>query len=187
MPSKKVAFVNKNGYNLSAKLEFPLTKKPDAYAVFAHVFTGNKNLIASKHIGRALTLNGIAVLRFDFTGLGESEGNFADTNFTSNVDDLIAACDYLSEHYEAPKIIVGHSLGGAASIFAASQVDSVTAVATIGTPSEPDHVTHLIESSIEEINETGMAKVNIGGRHFTIKKQFLEDLQNKNMYGILKN
>ena len=118
MPSKKVYFSNKNGYQLSAKLDVPLDQHPIAYALFAHVFTGNKNLIASKHISRALTLNGIAVLRFDFTGLGESEGNFADTNFSSNVDDLLAACQFLSENYEAPEIIIGHSLGGAASIYA---------------------------------------------------------------------
>ena len=187
MPSKKVNFTNKNGYRLSAKLDMPLDQHPVAYALFAHVFTGNKNLIASKHISRALTLNGIAVLRFDFTGLGDSEGEFADTNFSSNVDDLIAACEFLTEHYESPEIIVGHSLGGAASIFAASQIESVKAVATIGTPAEPEHVTHLLENSLEEIERTGMAKVNIGGRHFTIKRHFLEDLRNKDMYGIISN
>jgi len=185
MIAKKVHFINNNGYKLSAKIDFPLTKRPIAYAVFAHVFTGSKSLFASKHISRALTLNGIAVLRFDFTGLGESEGDFSDTNFSSNVDDLLAACDYLADHYESPKIIIGHSLGGAASIFAASQVDSINAVATIGSPAEPAHVTHLLECSLEEIEQTGKARVNIGGRHFTIKKQFLEDLQSKNMFGIL--
>ncbi|MEE9438467.1 MAG: alpha/beta fold hydrolase [Saprospiraceae bacterium] len=187
MPSKKVEFININGYKLSARLEMPLTKKPSAYAVFAHVFTGSKNLSASRHISRALTLNGFAVLRFDFTGLGQSEGEFSDTNFSSNVEDLIAACQFLTDHYEAPKIIIGHSLGGAASIFAASQVESIVAVATVGTPSEPEHVTHLLESSIEDIESTGMAKVNIGGKVFTIKKQFLDDLKSKNMYKIVKN
>jgi putative redox protein len=187
MPSTKVQFTNKNGYRLSAKIDFPLDQKPEAYALFAHVFTGHKNLIASKHISRALTLNGIAVLRFDFTGLGESEGDFADTNFTSNVEDLLAACKFLTVNYVSPSIIIGHSLGGAASIYAASKIESVRAVATIGAPSEPEHVTHLLENSIEEIKSSGKAKVNIGGRHFTIKRQFLEDLQSKNMYGIIKN
>jgi putative redox protein len=187
MATKKIHFTNKSGYKLSAKLDFPITQQPLAYAVFAHVFTGNKNFQAARNISRALTLNGIAVLRFDFTGLGESEGDFADTNFSSNVDDLLAACDYLAENYQEAKIIIGHSLGGAASIFAASQVESIKAVATIGSPAEPSHVTHLLECGIEEINATGKARVNIGGRHFTIKKQFLEDLQSKNLYGILSN
>ena len=187
MSSKKINFKNSNGYTLSAVLELPINQAPFAYAVFAHVFTGNKSLSATRHISRALTLNGIGVLRFDFTGLGDSEGDFADTNFTSNVEDLLAACDYLANEYEAPKIIVGHSLGGAAAIFAASQVDSVTAVTTIGTPSEPEHVTHLLEDSIDAIEEHGFAQVNIGGRHFKIKKQFLDDLQSKNMYAVIKN
>lgn len=185
MPSKKVEFVNANGYKLSARLELPLTLKPDAYAVFAHVFTGSKSLSATRHISRSLTLNGIAVLRFDFTGLGDSEGDFADTNFTSNVEDLLAACDFLAENYQAPRIIIGHSLGGAASIFAASKVDSVTAVATVGTPSEPEHVTHLLSSKIQDIEQQGFAEVNIGGQVFTIKKHFLDDLRSKNMYNVI--
>jgi len=187
MPSKKVEFVNTNGYKLSARLEMPLTKKPDAYAVFAHVFTGSKNLSATRHISRALTLNGIAVLRFDFTGLGDSEGDFSDTNFTSNVEDLLAASKYLEDNYEAPKIMIGHSLGGAASVFAASKLDNIQAVATVGAPSEPEHVTHLLDSKIEDIERTGLAKVNIGGQIFTIKKQFLDDLRGKDMYNIVKN
>lgn len=187
MPSKRVTFTNANGYTLSARLEFPLVQKPDAYAVFAHAFTGSKSLKATRNISRSLTLNGIAVLRFDFTGLGDSEGDFSDTNFTSNVEDIIAAANYLTEHYESPKIMIGHSLGGAASIFAASQIESVRAVATIGTPSEPEHVTHLLESGIEEIEETGKAVVNIGGRSFTIKKHFLDDLKSKDMYEVLRD
>ena len=187
MPSKKVEFINKNGYKLSARVELPLDSKPDAYAVFAHVFTGSKSLSATRHISRALTLNGIAVLRFDFTGLGESEGDFSDTNFSSNVEDLLAACRFLRDNYNPPSIIIGHSLGGAASVFAASKVDSIKAVATIGTPSEPEHVTHLLTSKIEDIERTGMAEVNIGGQIFTIKKHFLDDLRSKNMFNIVKN
>jgi len=187
MPSKKVEFVNNNGYKLSARMELPLTARPDAYAVFAHVFTGSKSLSATRHISRALTLNGIAVLRFDFTGLGDSEGDFSDTNFTSNVEDLLAACRYLRDNYEEPSIMIGHSLGGAASVFAASKVDSIKAVATVGAPSEPEHVTHLLTSKLEDIERTGMAEVNIGGQVFTIKKHFLDDLRSKNMYKIVKN
>ena len=186
MPSKKVEFINKNGYALSARLELPLSSKPLAYAVFAHVFTGSKSLSATRHISRALTLNGIAVLRFDFTGLGESEGDFSDTNFTSNVEDLLAACRFLRDNYEEPSIMIGHSLGGAASVFAASKVDAIKAVATIGTPSEPEHVTHLLTGKLEDIEQTGMAEVNIGGQVFTIKKQFLDDLRSKNMFNIVK-
>ena len=116
-------------------------------------------------------------LRFDFTGLGESEGDFSDTTFTSNVNDLLAAAQYLEAHYEAPSILVGHSLGGAAVIFAANQLPSVNAIATIGAPSEPEHVSHLLQDNLEQIEQFGKAKVDIGGRVFTIKKEFLDDLQ----------
>ncbi len=187
MASLKVQFQNKLGFELSARLEFPLAKKPVAYVVFAHVFTGTKSLSATRHISRALTLNGYAVLRFDFTGLGQSEGDFADTNFTSNVDDIVAAAEFLKENYEAPKIIVGHSLGGAASIFASKKIDSVRAVATIGAPSQPEHVTHLLESNIDQIESQGKANVNIGGKQFTIKKQFLDDLRSKDLFNVIKN
>lgn len=186
MRSTKVEFINSNGYKLSAKLELPADQHPHSFALFSHVFTGNKNLTATRHISRALTLDGIGVLRFDFTGLGESEGDFADTNFTSNVEDLMAAAQFLTDNYEAPKIMIGHSLGGAAAIFAASRLDSVQAVATIGTPSEPEHVSHLLEDSLEKIEKDGVAKVSVGGRMFTIKKQFLDDIRNKNMFKLLK-
>ncbi len=187
MPSLKVDFVNNNGYHLRAKLDLPLSIRPLAYVVFAHAFTGSKNLSASRHISRALTVNGFAVLRFDFTGLGDSEGDFSETNFTSNVEDILAACRFLDEQYEAPKIIIGHSLGGAASIFAASQVQSIEAIATVGTPSEPEHVTHLLQDKIEVIEKTGMATVHIGGQKYTIKKQFLDDLKNKKMFEVIKH
>lgn len=187
MRSEKVHFVNSNGYKLSARLELPADQHPHTFALFAHVFTGNKNLTATRHISRALTLDGIAVLRFDFTGLGESEGDFADTNFTSNVEDLIAAAAYLEENYEAPKIMIGHSLGGAAAIFAASRLASIQAVATIGTPSEPEHVSHLLSESLEDIEKRGAATVTVGGRMFTIKKQFLDDIRSKDMFNLLRD
>ena len=187
MPSKKVQFQNANGYTLSARMELPPDSHPYAFAIFAHVFTGNKNLSATRHISRALTQHGIGVLRFDFTGLGESQGDFSDTNFTSNVEDLLAASKFLEENYQAPRILVGHSLGGAAVIFAASQLESVQAVATVGAPSEPEHVTHLLEDELENIESKGVAKVSIGGRHFTIKKQFLDDLRSKDMFKKLRS
>ncbi len=185
--SEKITFINDSGHELSAFLELPADTKPYAYAIFAHVFTGNKSLTATRHIARGLTQNGIAVLRFDFTGLGESEGDFADTNFSSNVKDILAAANYLEEHYQAPKILIGHSLGGAAVIFASSQLDSIKAVATVGAPSDPEHVTHLLRDKVDDIISLGAAKVNIGGREFMIKKQFLDDLQNKDMFEILKD
>lgn len=185
--SLKISFKNDDNLELSAFLERPADTKPYAYAIFAHVFTGNKSLTATRHIARGLTSNGIAVLRFDFTGLGESEGDFADTNFSSNVKDILAAANYLEENYMAPSILIGHSLGGAAVIFASSQLESIKAVATVGAPSDPEHVTHLLRDKIEDIKKLGAAKVNIGGREFMIKKQFLEDLQNKNMFQILKD
>ena len=187
MPTVRFEFQNNQGQNLSARLELPLLEEPKAYAIFAHVFTGNKNLIAARHISRGLTLNGIAVLRFDFTGLGQSEGDFADTNFSSNVDDILSAAEYLEKNYAAPEIIIGHSLGGAASIFAAHQLSSVKAVATIGAPSEPEHVTHLLQHHIKDIEEHGFAEVNIDQRSFVIKKQFLEDIRSKEMSRIIRN
>lgn len=187
MPFKKVSFQNAQGQTLKGRLEFPLTQKPEAFAIFAHVFTGNKNLIGAKHISRSLTMSGLAVLRFDFTGLGESEGDFSDTNFSSNVSDIKAAAKFLEENYQAPKVIVGQSLGGAASIFAADEIESVNAVATIGAPSEPEHVTHLLGCKIEDIEDDGEAEVEIGGRKFTIKRQFLDDLRKNNMYEKIKS
>jgi putative redox protein len=126
-------------------------------------------------------------LRFDFTGLGESDGDFADTNFSGNVADLVAAGAYLAKNYSAPSLIVGHSLGGAAAIYAASQLDSIKAVATVGAPSNPIHVQHLFKSDLAEINKTGKARVNLGGRDFTIKKQFIEDLETQSLSSITKN
>ena len=187
MPTKKITFTNSKGYQLSAKIDLPLKKNPFPFVIFAHVFTGNKNLIASKHISRALTINGFGVMRFDFTGLGESEGDFEDTNFTSNVEDLIAASEYLEKEYMAPTVMVGHSLGGAAALFAAKQLDHIKAVVTIGSPSYPEHVTHLLRDKREEIEKNGCAKVSIAGREFTIKKQFLDDLQSQEHVPVIKN
>jgi len=186
MSSTKLEFINNKGLKLSAKLEVPANGEIHAYAILAHVFTGNKNLSATRYIARCLRQNGIAVLRFDFTGLGESEGLFEDTNFSSNVDDILSAAQYLEDNYQAPELLVGHSLGGAAVIYAGSQLESIKAIATIGAPSEPEHVTHLLSQKIETIKSDGKAMVNIGGRKFTIKKQFLDDLRSKNMEGILK-
>ncbi|MCW8981325.1 bifunctional alpha/beta hydrolase/OsmC family protein [Altibacter sp.] len=187
MNFEKVSFKNAEGQTLSGRLELPVDRHPHNFAVFAHCFTCTKNLLAVKNISRALTASGIGVLRFDFTGLGESEGAFADTNFSGNVEDLIAASAYLSQHHKAPSLLVGHSLGGAAIIYAAMQLPSVEALATIGAPSNPLHVQHLIKSELAEIQQKGVAQVNLGGREFKIKKQFLDDLETKSLQKVLKD
>ncbi|WP_371824149.1 alpha/beta hydrolase family protein [Lutibacter sp. A80] len=155
--------------------------------MFAHCFTCNKNLTAVRTIGKTLTAKNIAVLRFDFTGLGESEGDFMQTNFSSNIEDLYSAAEFLKENYQAPSLLIGHSLGGAAVIYASLKIPSIKAIATIGAPSNPKHVSHLFHSSIDEINETGSALVSIGGREFTIQKQFIEDIQENNIKHTLNN
>ena len=185
MESKKITFNNNKGQALAARIEFP-EEAPKSYAIFAHCFTCNKNLSAVRNIIRILNKSGIAVLSFDFTGLGDSEGDFANTNFSSNVNDLISAASFLKENYVAPNILIGHSLGGAAVIFAAGQIDSINAVATIGAPSNPKHVSHLLKSGIDEINEKGEAVLEIGGREFKIQKQFLNDINEQNMEETLK-
>ncbi len=187
MRSQKVTFENAKGEELAARLELPVNQQPHTFALFAHCFTCTKNLTAVRNLSRALSINGIAVLRFDFTGLGESEGDFADTNFSSNIEDLIEAAQYLEEHYKAPAIVIGHSLGGAAAICAAAQLDYVRAVATLGVPFDPQHVSHLFGTEIEKIEAQGVAEVNIGGRPFTVKKQFLEDIKENNIKDHLEN
>ncbi|RDY61188.1 bifunctional alpha/beta hydrolase/OsmC family protein [Flagellimonas nanhaiensis] len=187
MSLQKVNFKNKNGENLVGRLELPADRHPHNFAIFAHCFTCTKNLLAVKNISKALTANGFAVLRFDFTGLGESEGDFSDTNFSGNVEDLVAAADFLKENYSAPTLLIGHSLGGAAAIFAAQDIPSISAVATIGAPSNPVHVKHLLQSGLDEIQSKGEAVVNLGGRDFKIKQQFIQDLQEQSLPKVAKN
>lgn len=181
MASEKLTFTNPQGDRLAARLDTPHGAAPGAYVLFAHCFTCSKNLTAVGHISRALTERGFGVLRFDFTGLGESEGDFADTNFSSNIDDLICAADMLAETRNSPSVLLGHSLGGAAVLQAAAQIDTVEAVATIGAPHDPEHVTHLLDDSLEEIDASGIAQVTLAGRSFTVKKQFLDDLARTRM------
>ncbi len=187
MNLQKVTFQNKEGQTLSGRLELPADQHPHNFAIFAHCFTCTKNLSAVKNVSRSLTSRGFGVLRFDFTGLGESDGDFEDTNFSGNVEDLIAASQFLESNYMPPALLIGHSLGGAAVIFAASELASVKAVATVGAPSNPEHVKHLFGNSIEEIKVTGYASVSLSGRPFTIKKQFLEDLETKSLSDVVRN
>ncbi len=176
MSSEKITFKNEQGQSLAASLEKPVDSHPIAYAIFAHCFTCSKNLTAVANISRALMQEGIAVLRFDFTGLGESEGDFSDTNFSSNVYDLVAAANFLEKNYDYPQLLIGHSLGGAAVLAASLHLEKVNAVATIGAPASPRHVRHLFDKDIDAILEDGEAQVSIGGRPFKIKSQFIEDL-----------
>ena len=187
MNLQKVIFSNKEGQQLVGRIELPADQHPHNMAIFAHCFTCTKNLAAVRNISKGLTSNGFGVLRFDFTGLGESEGDFADTNFSGNVEDLVAAATFLESEFKAPSLLVGHSLGGAAVIFAAAKIASVQAVATIGAPADPVHVKHLLKSSIEEIKAEGKAVVNLSGRDFTIKKQFLDDLEANTLPETVKN
>ncbi len=173
--SEKFSFTGTDGQHLAARLERP-RGRAHAVALFAHCFTCTKDIFAASRIAGGLAARGIAVLRFDFTGLGHSEGEFANTNFSSNVDDLVAAADHLRSAYEAPKIVIGHSLGGAAVLAAAGRIPEAVAVATIGAPAEPAHVEHLFQAARPEIEAKGAAEVLLAGRPFTIKKQFLEDI-----------
>jgi putative redox protein len=187
MPSKKLYFKGKKQNRLSALLDLPAESDPVAYALFAHCFTCTKNLKSASYISRALTSSGIAVLRFDFTGLGESEGEFAETNFSSNIDDLIAAADFMAAEHKAPTILIGHSLGGAAVLQAAANIPQSRAVVTIGAPADPGHVMHLLQDKKEVIEKKGAADVLLDGRKFTIKKQFLDDLEAVHMADIIRN
>lgn len=187
MKSTRVKFSNGRGQQLSARLEFPVSSHPHAYALFAHCFTCSSSLAAVRNISRALNLAGYAVLRFDFTGLGSSEGDFVDTTFTTNISDLEAAAEWLATEHEAPALLVGHSLGGAAVLCAAGRIPSVKAVATIGAPFAPDHVSAHFKENIDEIEKNGSATVDIGGRPFQIAKTFLDDLENQRVEEHIKD
>lgn len=173
---QKVEFTS-GKHTLSGLLETP-ESNVRFYALFAHCFTCGKDIAAASRISRALTAKGIAVLRFDFTGLGNSDGDFANTNFSSNIQDLVAAADFLRQKYQAPKLLIGHSLGGAAVLGVASKVPESVGVVTIGAPSDAAHVANNFAAHIDDIEENGKAEVNLAGRKFTIQKQFLDDVNN---------
>ncbi len=178
--SEKVTFTGGPGDVLAARLDLP-EGPPRAYALFAHCFTCSKDIFAAARIAGALAERGIAVLRFDFTGLGHSEGEFANTNFSSNLEDLEAAAAFLRENHRAPKILIGHSLGGAAVLAVAGRVPEAAAVVTIAAPSEPAHVAAHFTDAIPEIEAKGEAEVSLGGRPFRIQKHFLDDISTHNM------
>jgi putative redox protein len=180
--SRPVSFPGAFGTTLAARLDLP-AGPPLAYALFAHCFTCSKESKAAATISQALAERGIAVLRFDFTGLGGSEGDFANTNFSSNIDDLVAAADFLRREYQAPKLLVGHSLGGTAVLAAAPRIAEALAVATLGSPFEPEHVLGLIHESVGKIEREGEAQVDLAGRSFRVKKQFIDDIRARKIGG----
>lgn len=172
----RLTFEGKFGNELAGLLELP-AKTPKAYVLMAHCFTCGKDIPAASRIARSLVESQYAVLRFDFTGLGGSDGDFSNTNFSSNVGDLVAAANFLREHYRPPHLLVGHSLGGTAVLVAAQHIPEVTGVVTIGSPSDPEHVAAQFMCDINLIEEKGEAEVELAGRTFTIKRQFLEDIR----------
>ena len=181
----KVEFES-NGIKLAGLLESSDSDAVRAYALFAHCFTCSKDIAAASRISRALVALGYTVLRFDFTGLGNSDGDFSNTNFSSNVEDLVAAADFLRSEFQAPQLLIGHSLGGAAVLKAAESIDEVTAIATIGAPFDAQHVSKQLGSDLEKISKDGEAEVDLAGRKFKIKKQFVDDIRSQNNDHIAK-
>ncbi|MDP3693153.1 bifunctional alpha/beta hydrolase/OsmC family protein [Bradyrhizobium sp.] len=180
MPTERFQFTSAEGHQLAAALDLP-DGTPLAYALFAHCFTCGKDVLAAKRIAVALAAKGIAVLRFDFTGLGSSEGEFANSTFSSNVADLVRAADHLRETRGAPAILIGHSLGGAAMLAAAGRIPDAKAVVTIAAPSDPAHVTHLFGDRIDDIRQHGKVQVQLAGRPFHITREFLDDIAEHNL------
>ncbi len=172
----RVDFTGTGGQLLSGRIDEP-GYPPRAWALFAHCFSCSKDIHAARRISDRLVSQGIAVMRFDFTGLGNSEGDFSNTNFSTNIQDLVAAANWLKETGRSPDILIGHSLGGAAVIAAAHNIKSAKAIATIGAPADADHVIRAFHADLEEIEETGQAVVSLAGRPFTIRKQFLDDVR----------
>jgi putative redox protein len=175
--STRLRFRGGQGQSLVARLDLPSQGEPVAYALVAHCFTCSKDLKPLVNISRALAGRGIGVFRFDFTGLGESEGDFTDTNFSTTVEDLLAAVDHMRSRMAAPKLLIGHSWGGTAVIRAATEVSEAAGVVTIAAPYDPSHVANVFADTHDEIRQSGAAQVKIAGRTFTISRQFLEDLE----------
>ena len=186
MPTERITFEGHSGHPLAARLDMPQGDHLGT-ALFAHCFTCSKDIPAARRIAGRLAAMGIAVLRFDFTGLGHSEGEFENTSFSSNVDDLLKAADYLADRGMAPGLIIGHSLGGAAVLKAAGQIKSIKAVVTIGAPFDPEHVTDNFKSAISEICAEGTADVSLGGRPFKISREFIEDISKAELAPAIAN
>jgi putative redox protein len=173
--TERIVFKGSQGFELAARLDLP-AGKPRGYSLFAHCFSCSKDVLTAVRISKALTEHDIALLRFDFTGLGNSQGDFANTNFSSNLEDLRRAAQYLRNHYQAPKLLIGHSLGGSAALAVADDIPEVRGVATLNAPSNPSHISHFFQDSLAEIAVQGEAEVLLAGRKFRIQQQFLHDL-----------
>ena len=184
--TKRLEIILEGLHTLDARLDLPEQGVTKGYAVFAHCFTCSKSFKTTVELSRALAARGFGVLRMDFTGLGKSEGDFAETNFSTNVRDLLAGVAWLRENYTAPSLIYGHSFGGTAALAAASKTPEVTAVATINAPFKPKHVLRNFACDTEEILREGEKEVDLAGRPFTIKKQFVEDTQTYDMLTTVK-
>lgn len=183
---ENISFKGNNGYRLAARLDKP-KGSIRAYALYAHCFTCSKDIVAASRIARALKDNGIAVVRFDFTGIGASEGDFSNTNFSSNIEDLVTAADFMRTTYQAPALIIGHSLGGAAVLAAAHKIAEIKAVVTLCSPAHVAHVAENFKNHVSDIMENGQAEVCLVGRSFTIKRQFLEDVQGFQLKDLVEN
>lgn len=186
MNTVRLEIENRKGLKLKAYFELPANQKPNHFAIFADCFSCNSNFNAVKNISRSLSKHGFGVLRFDFTGLGKSECEFAESHFSANVEDLLDVSTYLEKHYKAPALLVGHSLGGAAVIVAASKLESVKALATLGATATVNHVTHLFSHAINDIPEKGEIEVQIGGRPFKINQDFVADFNKTDLPKIIK-
>jgi putative redox protein len=185
MKKESIPFKNREGIELSAFIYHPLDQQPRFFALFAHCFTCNKNMKAVQNICNTLSQMGVAVMSFDFTGLGSSKGAFENTDFSSNISDLLDAAEFLEERYQAPSLLIGHSFGGAAAIFAAGSLPNIKALVTIGSPSDIKHISHLFDDHLASIEKDGSSKVNIGGRSFKINHSFIQDLQHKDLNNFL--
>jgi putative redox protein len=181
MPTTKhFTFAGHNQLSLAARLDLPDTI-PRCYAIFSHCFTCSKDILVAYRISKQLAQLGIATLRFDFSGLGESEGKFSDTNFSTNQLDLLAAADFLAREYESPQLLIGHSLGGTAALACAEQIDSVKAVVTIASPSQPVHVLHHFGNALNELSAGSNSSIVVAGKTYAFKPQFLEDIKQHDM------
>lgn len=187
MKRQKLEIINEKGHKLYAQLELPASQHPHQYAIFAHCFSCHSNYKAIGNITRKLTEAGFGVLKFDFTGLGQSEGEFAESYFSVNIEDLMAVNQYLIDDNKTPALLIGHSLGGAAVIVAASKLDNIKAVATINAPSNVEHVTRHFSHQFDESTEKGDVEINIGGRPFKINKEFVDDFTKTDLPAITKH
>lgn len=181
MKTKHITVQNSQKQTLAATLDLPEDRQPSAFALFAHCFTCGKQFKASAFISRFLASEGIGVLRFDFRGIGDSDGTFEDTNFTTNVGDILSIADYMGQVHQPPRLLIGHSLGGTAVLKAARHVTAARAVVTIGSPAQPGHVARLVTHRKKDLTDNGKAEVIIDGRRFTFTPQFVEDVENTDM------